>query len=165
MGTKILPRNRLVPTIKNLKASGKKIVFTNGCFDLLHPGHIKILKQAKTHGDVLIVGLNSDKSIQRLKGPTRPILNQQSRSELIASIIFVDFVVVFTEPTPLRLIKIIKPDVLVKGGDWQKERIVGADFVQAYGGKVVRVPLKETFSTSALIAKILAASSTKNSGA
>ena len=154
MVSKILPSKRLSSLIKTLKKENKTIVFTNGCFDLVHPGHIKLLKQARKSGDILILGLNSDSSIKKIKGPLRPILNQNDRVEIFSSMEFIDYIVIFNEATPLNLIKEIKPDVLIKGGDWQKENIVGQEFVRSYGGKVKRIKIKKGYSTSALISKI-----------
>ncbi len=134
----------------------KKIVFTNGCFDLLHRGHITLLAKARDLGDVLIVGLNSDASVRRLKGPQRPILDQQTRALNLASLVFVDAVVIFDQDTPAELIELVQPDVLVKGGDYAEDEIVGADFVRQKGGQVVRIPLVEGQSTSAIIQKIKA---------
>ena len=131
----------------------EKIVFTNGCFDILHPGHIHILDQAKSYGDMLIVGLNSDNSIKRLKGPTRPKVSQNDRLKILSSIKFVDYVVLFEEETPLKLIEKIKPNFLVKGGDYILEDIVGREFVENNGGQVKIVKLLEGHSSSSLIDK------------
>ena len=131
----------------------KKIVFTNGCFDILHPGHIHILDQAKSYGDILIVGLNSDNSIKRLKGPSRPKVSQEDRLKILSSIKFVDYVVLFEEETPLKLIEKIKPNVLVKGGDYIPEDIVGREFVENNGGQVKIIKLLEGHSSSSLIDK------------
>ena len=131
----------------------EKIVFTNGCFDILHPGHIHILDQAKSYGDMLIVGLNSDNSIKRLKGPSRPKVSQNDRLKILSSIKFVDYVVLFEEETPLKLIEKIKPNFLVKGGDYILEDIVGREFVEKYGGQVKIVKLLEGHSSSSLIDK------------
>ena len=131
----------------------EKIVFTNGCFDILHPGHIHILDQAKSYGDMLIVGLNSDNSIKRLKGPSRPKVSQNDRLKILSSIKFVDYVVLFEEETPLKLIEKIKPNFLVKGGDYILEDIVGREFVENNGGQVKIVKLLEGHSSSSLIDK------------
>jgi len=128
----------------------KSIVFTNGCFDILHPGHLHLLSQAADLGDILIVGLNSDNSIQKLKGPERPFIPQQERALTLASLFFIDAVVIFDEDTPEFLIKKIQPNVLVKGADYEEKDIVGADFVKSYGGSVLRVDLLKEFSSSAL---------------
>jgi rfaE bifunctional protein nucleotidyltransferase chain/domain len=150
----ILSQDSLRELVKDLKSKGKIIVFTNGCFDIIHPGHIKILFEAKKQGDVLIVGINDDDSIRRLKGQDRPILPLSARQIVLAAIESVDYVVPFSEDTPEKLIKEIVPDVLVKGEDWSEDKIVGADFVKSKGGKVVRVKLVEGFSTSNIIRKI-----------
>jgi rfaE bifunctional protein nucleotidyltransferase chain/domain len=133
----------------------KKIVFTNGCFDLLHAGHADYLNKAKSLGDILVVGINSDASVRRIKGEKRPILPQQMRAYLLDNLKPVDYVVIFEEDTPLELIKAIKPDVLVKGADWDLDRIVGADFVLSYGGRVERIPFSFNISTSKVIERIL----------
>ena len=130
------------------------IVFTNGCFDVLHPGHIELLKQAKAHGTRLIVGINSDESVRRIKGHDRPLFNQDERKQMLLSLEPVDEVRIFDEPTPERLIREIGPDVLVKGGDWKDGEIIGADFVHGNGGTVVTVPLVEGFSTTAIIERL-----------
>jgi D-beta-D-heptose 7-phosphate kinase/D-beta-D-heptose 1-phosphate adenosyltransferase len=140
--------------VKWWRLINKTIAFTNGVFDILHEGHIKVLSQAATFADVLIVGVNSDASVKRLKGNNRPVNNQQSRSLLLASLIMVDAVTVFDEDTPLELIKAISPDVLIKGGDYSQDTIVGAKEVIACGGKVEVIPLEEGFSTTRLIAKM-----------
>ena len=140
--------------IRALKKKKKSIVFTNGCFDILHPGHIKILRDAKSKGDILVVGLNSDSSVKRLKGKGRPVVNLNFRSGTVASLECVDYVTSFSEETPLNLIKSIKPDVLVKGADWNRKNIVGADFVRSYGGKVLTIKLVKGLSTTNLIKRI-----------
>jgi len=132
----------------------KKIVFTNGCFDILHPGHVELLKEAKKHGDILIVALNSDKSIKKIKGKNRPINNQQFRSSLLESICFVDFIIFFDDMTPINLIKNIKPHVLIKGGDYNKNQIIGYREVINYGGKVIISKLVSNYSSSSIIKKI-----------
>jgi len=133
---------------------GKTIVFTNGCFDILHAGHIASLTEAAKHADVLIIGLNADVSIKGLKGLNRPVNDENARALLLASLVMVDAVVLFSEPTPLELILTIKPDVLVKGGDYKVEDIAGAKEVMSWGGKVIINPLVEGFSTTSLISKI-----------
>jgi len=137
-----------------LKSQGKRVVFTNGCFDILHYGHTKYLQDARAKGDYLIVALNSDSSIKKIKGKDRPIVNQSDRLKVVAALGCVDSVVLFNQDTPIRLIRELKPDILVKGGDWDKARIVGADFVQGYGGKVLTIKLVKGRSTSAIIRKI-----------
>ena len=134
---------------------GKRIVFTNGCFDLLHAGHVRCLEQAKSLGDVLVVGVNGDASVKRLKGPKRPILPLEERMELLSALACVDYVTPFDELTPLELITLLKPHVLVKGGDWTREAIVGKEVVERSGGKVVVIPFSEGKSTSNLIETIL----------
>jgi rfaE bifunctional protein nucleotidyltransferase chain/domain len=136
--------------------NGLKVVFTNGCFDILHRGHIQYLEEASDLGDKLVVGINSDASTQRLKGPRRPINKEQSRAYLIASLTFVDLAVIFGQDTPLELIKTVKPDVLVKGGDYAIDQIVGADFVVERGGVVRVLPYTEGFSTTSIEEKIIA---------
>jgi rfaE bifunctional protein nucleotidyltransferase chain/domain len=136
------------------KARRKKIVFTNGCFDLLHYGHVKYLQDAKKKGDVLVVGINSDSSAKRIKGKKRPVVNEKDRLRLVAALESVDYVVLFKEDTPLKIIKFIKPDVLVKGADWNKNNIVGKDFVISYGGSVSAIRFVKGYSTSNLIKKI-----------
>lgn len=152
--SKIQSWQQIEKTIANWKANGQKIVFTNGCFDLLHYGHIHYLCAAKDLGDRLIIGLNSKDSVARLKGPHRPINDELTRQHLLASLEFVDAVVVFEEDTPLDLIFLIKPDVLVKGGDWSPEQIVGADVVLENGGQVLSLPFVEGYSTTNIEAKI-----------
>lgn len=138
-----------------LKDAGKKVVFTNGCFDLLHPGHTRYLRAARALGHFLIVGLNSDRSVRAIKGAQRPIQDQEVRAELLSALEWVDAVILFDEETPYALIRELAPDVLVKGGDWQEDEIVGADLVKQAGGAVKRIPYVEGFSTSGLIKKIL----------
>jgi len=138
-----------------LKRKNKTVVFTNGCFDLLHYGHTRYLEQAKTKGDILIVAVNSDKSVKKLKGPSRPILSQTERTGLIASLESVDYVVIFDTLTPDSLIKRLKPDILVKGADWKKKNIIGAKFIKTQGGKVLRIKLVGKYSSTQLIQKIV----------
>ena len=134
--------------------NGKRVAFTNGCFDLLHQGHVHVLRQAKACADLLIVGINSDQSVKQIKGPARPVLPESDRCELIGAMEMVDFVVLFNEPDPSNLISAIRPDVLVKGGDWNAEEIIGADSVEAAGGRVVVVPYIKGFSTTEIIERI-----------
>jgi rfaE bifunctional protein nucleotidyltransferase chain/domain len=136
------------------RASGKKIVFTNGCFDILHHGHLDLLARAAGFGNILILGLNTDSSVQRLKGPERPVTNENDRSFQVASLLCVDAVCLFDEDTPARLIEMIKPDVLVKGGDYKIDNIVGADFVTASGGSVEIIPFVNGYSTTSIIDRI-----------
>lgn len=133
---------------------GQKVVFTNGCFDLLHRGHVHVLREAKAAGDLLIVGINSDKSVKEIKGTNRPVLPEVDRAELIAAMEMVDYVLLFDEPDPHDAIAALRPDVLVKGGDWSAEKIVGADIVRSEGGRVVVVPYMEGFSTTEIIERI-----------
>lgn len=140
--------------LSEAKASGKKVVFTNGCFDILHVGHITYLKKARKLGDVLVIGLNSDRSVRSLKGGSRPINNERDRQEVLSALSFVDHVAIFDEDTPERLIKKIRPDILVKGGDWESKKIAGSEFVKSYGGRVVTVPFVKGYSTTNLINKI-----------
>jgi D-glycero-beta-D-manno-heptose 1-phosphate adenylyltransferase len=140
--------------VKQWQLNGLKIAFTNGCFDILHIGHVDYLEKARKLGDRLVLGLNTDDSVSRIKGPDRPIVNQESRSRVIAALEFVDLVVFFEEDTPLELIQKVRPDVLVKGDDYEICNIVGADFVQSYGGKVTTIPLIKGYSTTNIIEKI-----------
>ena len=156
MDEKIIEREGLKNTIRALKRTGKKIVFTNGCFDLLHLGHVRYLNAARAEGDVLVVGLNSDRSVREIKGPTRPVVSEDERAEVLAALACVDFVTLFDEPDPLETIRALLPDVLVKGADWEADGIVGKDVVEEHGGRVVRVPLTEGASTTKIIEKILA---------
>lgn len=152
---KILTTEALLKKVQELKHDGLRIVFTNGCFDLLHPGHVVYLRKARQLGDVLVVGLNSDRSVREIKGEPRPILSQEERCEILAGLESVSFVTVFDESTPRRLIQVILPDVLVKGGDWELNEVVGREEVQAAGGKVVLIPCEEGQSTSGIIKRIL----------
>jgi len=138
------------------KRKGRKIVFTNGCFDILHAGHVRYLKKAKSLGDMLVLGLNSDSSVRNIKGKGRPIVNQKDRAEVVSSLSPVDYVVIFKEPTPIKLIEAIKPDILVKGADWKRGEIIGENFMKSYGGKVARIRLFEGRSTTGIIKRILA---------
>ena len=134
--------------------NGKRVVFTNGCFDLLHPGHIRSLEAARALGDVLIIGLNSDESVRTLKGPGRPVIPAEERAEILASLECVDAVLIFDELTPQKLIAALLPDVLVKGGDWPGDQIVGRDEVESAGGKVVRIEVVPGYSTTEILKKI-----------
>jgi len=138
-----------------IKASGGKVVFTNGCFDLLHPGHTRYLRAARELGDHLVVAVNSDRSVKSIKDPGRPILTEKVRAELLASLSCVDTVLIFDEDNPLRVIQNLLPDILVKGGDWSEEEIIGAHVVKAAGGKVKRIPFVAGFSTTGIIEEIL----------
>ena len=151
---KLLSVSELKLQLKRWNLLGRKIVFTNGVFDILHEGHIKLLSEAATYADILVVGLNSDASVKRLKGDTRPVNAEASRAIVLSALVMVDAVVVFEEDTPLELIKIISPDVLVKGGDYTMETIVGAKEVTGNNGQVKIIPLEEGFSTTAIINKM-----------
>ncbi|MCK4649176.1 D-glycero-beta-D-manno-heptose 1-phosphate adenylyltransferase [bacterium] len=155
---KLTSLDELTEIAKRCKKEGKKIIFTNGCFDLLHLGHIRYLKEAKRLGDILIVGLNSDNSVRSLKGKDRPLVREKDRAEILSALEAVDYIVIFDELTPKNLIDRIIPHILVKGGDWRKEGVVGRDTVEAQGGKVVIVPEVKGYSTSTLINKIQKAS-------
>ncbi len=144
------------------RIKGRTIVFTNGCFDIVHRGHIKLLEEAKAKGDFLIVGLNSDASIRRIKGPDRPVQDEQTRASVMAALLPVDLVVLFEEDTPLKLIESLTPDVLVKGGDWEESRIVGASHVREHGGQVITIALEEGYSTTSAIEKIIAQCKSKH---
>jgi D-beta-D-heptose 7-phosphate kinase/D-beta-D-heptose 1-phosphate adenosyltransferase len=146
-----MDRNRLVHFVKSQKVKGRKIVFTNGCFDILHHGHIDLLAKAADEGDILIVGVNSDASVKRLKGAERPINEEGDRLLQIAALLCVDAVCLFEEDTPIELINLLLPDVLVKGGDYSKDQIVGTQTVEQAGGQVVIVPFVEGYSTSNLL--------------
>lgn len=151
---KIKNLRELRKEISRLKAKGKRIAFTNGCFDLLHYGHVKYLEDAKRKGDILVVAINQDASTRRIKGDKRPIVNEQDRARIVAALESVDYVTLFKEDTPLKVIKLLKPDILVKGADWNKDNIVGADVVLSYGGRVATIKLVKGRSTSGLIEKI-----------
>ena len=153
MKNKLIKWENILHLISDLKLRKSDVVFTNGCFDIIHPGHIHILKEAKSYGDILIVGLNSNRSVKRLKGKSRPINSESDRVKILCSIKFVDYVVVFDEDTPLELIKLIKPHILVKGGDYSLNNIVGSEFVQNNGGEVKVVNLLQGYSSSSLIDK------------
>lgn len=151
---KIASLPRLVRAVRHAKARGRRVVFTNGCFDLLHAGHVTLLEQAKRLGDLLIVAINSDRSIRALKGPSRPIVPERDRALLVAALQSVDHVTIFDAPTPQRWIARLRPDILVKGADWGRGTIVGRDVVERHGGRVVRLPLMKGRSTSRLIERI-----------
>jgi D-beta-D-heptose 7-phosphate kinase/D-beta-D-heptose 1-phosphate adenosyltransferase len=136
------------------RAAGRRVVFTNGVFDLLHPGHVRYLQQARSLGDVLIVGVNADASVRRIKGPSRPINPERERAEVIAALACVDAAVIFGEDTPAEIVRLVQPDILVKGADWPADQIVGRDTVEARGGRVVLVPVEQGYSTTALLERI-----------
>jgi rfaE bifunctional protein nucleotidyltransferase chain/domain len=150
----VLTPPKAVALVHSARAAGKTIVFTNGVFDLLHPGHVRYLQSARALGDLLIVGLNGDASVRRNKGEGRPINQEQERAEVLAGLDMVDAVVLFDEDTPAEIIRTLQPDVLVKGADWPVDQIVGRDTVEARGGRVVRVTVEQGHSTSALVEKI-----------
>jgi D-beta-D-heptose 7-phosphate kinase/D-beta-D-heptose 1-phosphate adenosyltransferase len=151
---KIVSLRRLVSAIKSARRTGRRVVFTNGVFDLLHPGHARLLQRARALGDLLVVAVNSDASVKRLKGPGRPFVGGRERAFMLASLEAVDHVVIFGEDTPLSVIEKVQPDVLVKGGDWKAGAIVGAEIVRARGGRVVRVPLVMGFSTTGIARRV-----------
>jgi rfaE bifunctional protein nucleotidyltransferase chain/domain len=151
---RVLTREEAKKKIEELKINGKKVVFTNGCFDILHVGHMRYLEEAKEFGDYLIVGVNSDESVKRLKGPTRPINNQEDRAELLTGLKSVDYTVIFTEDTPVELIGELKPSIHVKGGDYKKDDLPETKVVESYGGTVEIVSLVEGKSTTNVVKKI-----------
>ena len=153
--SKITPRNELKATVDRLKREGKKVVFTNGCFDILHAGHTRYLREARKLGDALILALNSDSSVRSIKGPMRPIVPESERAEVVGALDSVDYVTVFDELTPLELIEFLRPDVIVKGGDWAEKDIVGAETVRKWGGRVAIMPEIEGASTTNIIDKVL----------
>ena len=156
MRSKIKSLKELIPVVAGQRQAGKRIVFTNGCFDLLHIGHIRYLQEAKDKGELLIVGLNSNTSVQSLnKAPGRPFISGDQRAEVLAALACVDFVVLFDEPDPFHLIEALRPDILVKGGDWAPDRIIGRDVVEAHGGVVHSIPLVPNISTTEIIQRIL----------
>jgi len=152
--SKIHSREILKEKIDRLREEGKKIVFTNGCFDILHVGHTRYLREAKKLGDILILALNSDSSVRGLKGDRRPMIPEEERADVVASLEAVDYVTLFDEPTPLTLIEYLKPDILVKGGDWKEEDVVGRDAIKQWGGSVVIIPEIKGASTTNIIEKI-----------
>ena len=155
MTDKIKTQDELKPILYKLKKEGKKVVFTNGCFDILHVGHIRYLKEAKGYGDILIVAVNSDLSVKSIKGDKRPIVSQSERAEVVAALEMVDYVIMFDEDTPYNIIKKLQPDVLIKGGDWTVDKIVGRDIVEARGGKVIAIPFIEGASTTGIVERVL----------
>ncbi len=154
LNKKILKDNEFGRDMAIARFQGKKIVFTNGCFDIIHRGHIEYLMEAANLGDILIIGLNSDASVKKLKGAERPIQDQETRAKILSSLFFVTYVVIFEEETPLHLIGEIQPDVLVKGGDYKIENIVGYNIVKAKGGEVLTIPFLEGYSTTGIINKM-----------
>jgi len=153
---KLLSREQALKLRDGLRSAGKKVVFTNGCFDILHPGHVDYLSQARDRGDFLVLGLNTDNSVRQLnKAPNRPINQEQARAMVLAGLASIDAIVLFDEDTPYELISYLKPDVLVKGDDYAVEKIVGYDVVKANGGEVITIPFLQGFSTTGLIKKIM----------
>ena len=150
----VVTQEELILHVAERKRNGERVVVTNGCFDLLHPGHIRVLEESRALGDALIVAINSDASVRGMKGAGRPVLPQHERAEILAALEAVDYVVVFDEPTPRELIARVLPDVLVKGGDWGEDAIVGREEVEAAGGRVVRVALEPGFSTTAVLERM-----------
>ena len=151
----ILSPDEAVTALDRVKAGGGRVVFTNGVFDLLHPGHLRYLRRARAIGDALIVGVNTDRSVRVIKGESRPITPQAERAEILAALVCVDVVVLFDEETPYELIKRIQPDVLVKGADWSEASMIGRDIVEARGGRVLRIPFETGYSTTSIIEKIV----------
>jgi D-beta-D-heptose 7-phosphate kinase/D-beta-D-heptose 1-phosphate adenosyltransferase len=151
---KILPKDRLKEQLDGSRETGKTIVFTNGCFDILHVGHVRYLREAKKLGDILVLALNSDVSVRAIKGEKRPLVPEDERADIMAGLESIDYVILFDDPTPQRLIEYLQPDILVKGGDWAEEAIAGADFVKARGGRVITIPLTEGRSTTNIVEKI-----------
>jgi D-beta-D-heptose 7-phosphate kinase/D-beta-D-heptose 1-phosphate adenosyltransferase len=154
-GSKVRSLAGLKEIRAKLRRKGKKVVFTNGCFDLIHGGHIALFKKARACGDVLIVGLNTDASVRKIKGPSRPVFPLKERFEILSAITHIDYLTSFSEETPQRIIAALLPDVLVKGGDWGSDEIVGKQEVEAAGGKVVRIPYLNGHSSTRIIRKIL----------
>jgi D-beta-D-heptose 7-phosphate kinase/D-beta-D-heptose 1-phosphate adenosyltransferase len=154
MRKKVLSIAEAVALVEHLRHTGKEVVFTNGVFDLLHPGHVRYLRDARREGDALIVAVNSDRSVRAIKGPMRPVNPEAERAEVVAALACVDAVVVFDEETPQQVISRLQPDVLAKGADWAMDAIIGRETVERRGGRVVRIPLAEGYSTSAIIEKI-----------
>ena len=154
MTEKIKTRGELQKIFRELKRRGKRIVFTNGCFDILHIGHVRCLEEAKKLGDILIVAINTDRSVRSIKGPSRPLVPEAERAEVLSALACVDYVVTFDEPDPLSLISSLKPHVLVKGGDWTPEAVVGREVVEREGGRVVIIPQVQGVSTSTIADRI-----------
>jgi rfaE bifunctional protein nucleotidyltransferase chain/domain len=154
MRSKLVTRKSLAAILKKARTKGKRTVFTNGCFDILHPGHVSYLERAAGMGDLLVIGLNSDSSVKAIKGRDRPLNNERDRAYVLSALSFVDYITLFGENTPDKLIRMIRPDVLVKGGDWKIGDIVGGSFVKSYGGRVARIPFLKGYSTTSLIKKM-----------
>ena len=151
---KIFSRETLKEELNGLHRAGKTIVFTNGCFDILHVGHVRYLREAKKLGDILVLALNSDTSVRAIKGEKRPLVPEDERADIMAALESIDYVTIFDDPTPQQLIEYLQPDILVKGGDWTEAAIAGADFVKASGGRVITIPLTEGRSTTNIVEKI-----------
>jgi D-glycero-beta-D-manno-heptose 1-phosphate adenylyltransferase len=162
---KIVSQNELIVLITREKGDGRRVVLTNGCFDLLHPGHVRCLAKARALGDLLVVAVNSDRSVRGNKGPERPLVPQQDRAEVLAALASVDYVTIFDEPTPRELIARVLPNILVKGADWGPNEVVGREEVEAAGGRVVSIPLAPGYSTTSLLQKIRKAASAPEDGA
>ncbi len=158
---KIVDWNELKERVDEAHRKGKRVAFTNGCFDILHVGHVQYLREARRTGDLLILGLNSDASVRAIKGERRPLVPQGERAEVVASLESVDYVTIFNDQTPLSLIEYLRPDVLVKGGDWQEETVVGSDAVRSWGGRVAIIPLTAGASTTNIVEKVLRVYGTK----
>jgi rfaE bifunctional protein nucleotidyltransferase chain/domain len=161
---RVMDRARVTRYVAELRAASKTVVFTNGVFDLLHPGHVRYLQQARRLGDALIVGLNADESVRRSKGPDRPINPEGERAELLAGLAFVEAVVIFEEDTPAEIIQAVQPDILVKGADWPADQIVGRETVEARGGRVVLMEVEHGHSTTAIVEKIRRLAGTSGAG-
>jgi D-glycero-beta-D-manno-heptose 1-phosphate adenylyltransferase len=156
--TRLMPWNEVAGFVREQRSSGRRIVFTNGVFDLLHPGHVRYLRAARDLGDLLIIGLNADESVRRNKGPNRPINPENERAEVLSALECVDAVVIFAEDTPAEIIRLVQPDILVKGADWAADAIVGRDTVENRGGRVVRIPVEQGYSTTSIVERIKKAS-------
>lgn len=154
MKYKIKSQAALAKTLAAMRSKGKKIVFTNGCFDILHVGHVEYLQKARSLGSALVIGLNSDASVKKIKGEDRPLNKEIDRAKVLAALSSVDYVTIFSEPTPEKLIKQLKPDILAKGGDWKIKDIIGGDFVISRGGRVVSIPFVKGYSTTSLIKRM-----------
>lgn len=152
---KIKQKDELKPILEELKRAGKKIAFTNGCFDILHAGHVRYLSKARANADYLVIAINSDESVRKIKGDKRPLICQRERAELLSALEFVDFVVIFDEPDPFEIISYLLPNILVKGADWGHDKIIGRDVVEGSGGEVIRVELTQGISTTNIIELIL----------
>ena len=152
---KVLSREILKDKLEALRKEGKKIAFTNGCFDILHVGHVRYLKEAKKKADVLVLALNSDSSVQAIKGEKRPLVSEKERAEVLAALECIDFVTIFTELTPLEIICYLKPDILIKGGDWPEDKVVGRDEIKQWGGRVTIIPEVAGKSTTNIVDKII----------